>query len=303
MRITIAGDIGSGKTTIARAIADRLGVEALSTGGIQRKLASARGISTLELNLLAEKDPSIDQQIDDFLRNLPSTGDLVVESRMAWHFVPNTKKIFLYTLLSEAASRILHARRGDENYGNLDDAMAFIAKRRKSEIKRFQKYYGVNIDSLRNYDVVVDTTFCDPDKVVKTVLRPNEVKSPPLVWVNSRNLVPTQGIRELNPIIVEEIMGSIDRGGFDGNQPIQSIYLDHTFFIVDGHNRAAAAIKRGIECVPLILVACEDEDYIPGLTARHYVETSVSEARLYDWEEAVGFRYKYPLWKRPMVLR
>lgn len=299
MRITIAGDIGSGKTTIARAIADRLGVEALSTGGIQRKLAAARGITTLELNLLAENDPSIDRQIDDFLRGLPTDGPLVVESRMAWHFVPNTIRIFLYILLSEAASRILHARRGDENYGNLDEAMEFIAQRRKSEIKRFQKYYGVNIDSLRNYHVVVDTTFSDPAKIVETVLKPSTINSPPLVWLNPKNLVPTQGIRQLKPAIVEDIMYSIGRVGFDHAQPIQAIYVGHTFFILDGHNRTAAAIKCELECVPLILIACDDDEYIRGMTARHYIETSVTQSGIYDWEDAVGFRYQYPIWKLP----
>jgi cytidylate kinase len=280
-----------------------LGLEALSTGGIQRKLAAARGITTLELNLLAEKDPSIDRQIDDYLRNLPRSGDLVVESRMAWHFVPGTKKAFLYILVPEAASRILNARRGDENYKNLDDSMALIAERRRSEIKRFQKYYGVNIDDLRNYDVVVDTTFSAPPNIVETVLRPSPVQFHPLVWLNPKNLVPTQGIRDLNPTIVEEIMRSIEHSGFDNDQPIRAIYVDHAFFIVDGHNRAAAAIKRGLEYVPLILAACEDETYISGLTARHYVETSVSDSRVYDWEDAVGFRYKYPIWKPPLPPR
>src|SRR3974377_446142 len=115
MRITIAGDIGSGKTTIARELARHAAVEMRSTGGIQRQLAAARGITTLELNRLAESDPSIDDEIDGYLKNLPA-GDLVVESRMAWRFVPDTSRIFLYVLKQEAANRILRANRDDERY-------------------------------------------------------------------------------------------------------------------------------------------------------------------------------------------
>ena len=62
-RISIAGDIGSGKSTIARAVAARIGVEPLSTGGIQRQLAAARGINTLELNRLG-RDRSLDRSAD-----------------------------------------------------------------------------------------------------------------------------------------------------------------------------------------------------------------------------------------------
>ena len=138
-RISIAGDIGSGKSTIARAVASRIGVEPLSTGGIQRQLAAARGINTLELNRLAETDPSIDQEIDDYLRALPD-GPLVVESRMAWHFVPGTCRVFLYILPAAAAERILGASRSDESYRHMEEAIALLKQRRDSEIRRFQKY-------------------------------------------------------------------------------------------------------------------------------------------------------------------
>ena len=124
-RISIAGDIGSGKSTIAKAVAARIGVEPLSTGGIQRQLAAARGINTLELNRLAEADPSIDQKIDDYLRALPD-GPLVVESRMAWHFVPGTCRVFLYILPAAAAERILGASRSDESYRHMEEAIALL---------------------------------------------------------------------------------------------------------------------------------------------------------------------------------
>ena len=76
-RITIAGDIGSGKSTVAKKLADWLGVEPLSTGGIQRQIAQQRRLSVLELNKLAEEDPSIDREIDGYLMRLPD-GELVV---------------------------------------------------------------------------------------------------------------------------------------------------------------------------------------------------------------------------------
>jgi len=298
VRITIAGDIGSGKTTVARAIAERLRVEALSTGGIQRQLATARGITTLELNRLAESDGSIDEEIDNYLKRLPD-GDLVVESRMAWHFVPNTTKIFLYIVRQEAAQRIVGANRDDEIYKSVEDAMSYIAKRRQSEIHRFKKYYDVNIDDLRNYDFVIDTTYASAGAIADRIMKRRDLKFRPTISLNPRNLIPTQGIRELKPALVQQISESISTHGFDDEQAIAALYVNHTFYIVDGHNRAAAAIKTALDEVPIQLLASGDEPSVGGMSARQYVHDSVSDSRIYDWEDAVGFKYEHPIWRIP----
>ena len=298
MRITIAGDIGSGKTTIARELAARIGVEMRSTGGIQRQLAAARGISTLELNRLAETDSSIDREIDRSLKTLPD-GDLVVESRMAWRFVPNTKKIFLYVLKHEAASRILRANRHDESYQLLDDAVHQICERRTSEVKRFKKYYEVNIDNLRNYDRVIDTTFASPKSVAERTLTPDLLQSKPGIWLSPRNLVPTQDQTHFNAQKLQELASSIAKNGFDENRPIGALYVNHAFFIVEGHRRAGAAIQLGLEFVPLMLIACEDEQYAPGASARSFIENTVTEGTIRAWEDTMNFRYPHPIWRLP----
>jgi CMP/dCMP kinase len=298
MRITIAGDIGSGKTTIAREVARCLGVEARSTGSIQRQLAAARGITTLELNRLAETDPSIDDQIDTYLKTLRG-GDLVVESRMAWRFVPNSRKIFLYVLKHEAAHRVLRANRDDETYRLLDDAVFHISERRKSELKRFKQYYDVDIDDLRNYDRVIDTTFAAPQSVVDRILMQDSLQTSPGIWLSPKNLVPTYGIRQLNGQKVLQLTDAIAKTGFDESQTIQALYVNHAFFIVDGHGRAGAAIRLGLEYVPLTLTACGDEFYRPGVTARRFVEDAVTESVIGDWEDAMNFHYPHPIWKLP----
>jgi cytidylate kinase len=298
MRITIAGDIGSGKTTIAGELARRAGVEMCSTGGIQRQLAAARGITTLELNRLAETDPSVDDQIDGYLKNLPA-GNLVVESRMAWRFVPNARKIFLYVLRHEAAHRILQANRDDERYRLLDDAVLYISERRKSEVRRFKKYYDVDIDNLRNYDRVVDTTFASPQMVVDRILKPDSLKDRPDIWLDPRNLVPTQSPRHLSAEKVSDIAGSMAKTGFHEEHPIGVLYVDHTFFLVHGHARLAASLRLGLAHVPLVLLASEEEPYRAGLTARSFVEEAVTESMVHDWENAMNFRYAHPIWRMP----
>ena len=62
--ITISGQLGSGKSTIAQMISKQLGWMYYSTGMAQRSIAQEKGITTTELNRLAISDPTIDAQID-----------------------------------------------------------------------------------------------------------------------------------------------------------------------------------------------------------------------------------------------
>ncbi len=274
-RISIAGDIGSGKSTVAKAVAARLGVEPLSTGDIQRQLAAARGINTLELNRLAETDPSIDQQIDDYLRALPH-GPLVVESRMAWHFVAGTTRIFLYILPNAAAQRILGASRSDESYRHAEEAIARLRERRESEIHRFQKYYGVDIGNLRNYDFVIDTTHVGVERIVEAIFTEQISADAPSALVSPVDLLP---IRTLDAAEVGQLAAledSLAERGVDPNMTIDVLYADHSFFIAHGHLQAAAAIRVGVDLVPCRIAACDDEAFEDAASARRKVEAAIA---------------------------
>jgi predicted cytidylate kinase len=291
LRITIAGDIGSGKSTVAKRLADLAGVEPLSTGGIQRQLAQKRGVSVLELNRLAETDPSIDREIDSYLMAL-SQDAIVVESRMAWHFVPDTLKVYLYISDAAAARRIVGAQRIDEGYQTIAEATQPILDRRKSEILRFKKYYDVDIDDLRNYDLVVDTSFASIDDVLAQVMKPHNVQNTPACLIDPRNLVPTRGSKPSSA--VEE---SVRTRGFDLAKPIATLYVDHVFYIVDGHARAAAALRTGTKFVTCAISASNNEPYLGPVGARDYVKNAVSETLISAWEAAAGFRYDGEMWK------
>ena len=69
--ITITGQLGSGKSTVSKMLAERLKWQYYSTGMAQRTIAKKRGITTVELNRLAIIDPSIDHEIDAVFKNPP----------------------------------------------------------------------------------------------------------------------------------------------------------------------------------------------------------------------------------------
>ena len=169
MIITISGDIGSGKSTCGKLLKDQLGYNYLSTGDIQRRIAAEMGITTLELNLLSEHDKSIDKKIDDHTRALADSDEsYIVDSRLAWHFIPTSYKVFLRCKDDIAAQRIFHDdnRISDEHTESIMQLLDKIKDRRQSEKRRFLSLYGIDFEDLSNYDQIVDSSFFRPQVIV-----------------------------------------------------------------------------------------------------------------------------------------
>ena len=112
MKISLAGDLGSGKSTVGRIIGEKCGLEFYSTGTIQRKIALERGMTTYELNRYMEDHPEIDDEIDNGLKALENSDkNLVIDSRLAWHFVPISFAVYMTTMSEISARRIMNAKR------------------------------------------------------------------------------------------------------------------------------------------------------------------------------------------------
>src|SRR2546426_12621800 len=83
MLVTISGLPGSGKTTVARLVAEALGLEHVYAGDIFRKQAEAHGLSLEEYLRQAETDPSIDRELDDQMRRRAERDNAVLEGRLS----------------------------------------------------------------------------------------------------------------------------------------------------------------------------------------------------------------------------
>ncbi len=171
MIITITGKPGSGKSTVAKMLARHYKLRHYSGGGIQREIAKKRGISILELNLIEGKDRKLDAWVDKKIADLGKTQDgFVIDGRLAFHFIPDSVKVFLDVSLDESARRIFRTRRPDERENTtLRKTRANIKRRMHSEVVRFKKYYGIDFTDKKNYDVVVNTTNLSISKVFDAV--------------------------------------------------------------------------------------------------------------------------------------
>ena len=75
MIITISGLPGSGKSTVARLLADKLRLKHYSTGDYMRKMAGDRHLTLAQLGQQAEKDKKIDEELDTWQIKLGLTED------------------------------------------------------------------------------------------------------------------------------------------------------------------------------------------------------------------------------------
>ncbi len=171
-KITLTGDLGSGKSAVSKLLCDLTGYEYISTGRIQRQLAQELGLDTLEMNRRADTDTTIDERIDGIFVALgQDPKGYVVDSRMAWFFLPQSFKIYLQTDLRVAAERILRdPARNSEQYASVEEAVEKIAARKQSENARFLLKYGADCSNLHNFDLVIDTSQRSQQQVADLIL-------------------------------------------------------------------------------------------------------------------------------------
>ena len=171
-KITITGDLGSGKSLVARLLQQHTSYRIYSTGAIQREIAASHGMTTLELNRYAETHPEIDAEIDAFSKKLGQrTEPLIVDSRLAWFFIPDSFKIFLEVDVDTAVSRILEdSDRKSETYKDRETARNQLIQRKSSENKRFLRLYGADCEDADQFDLVIDTTSLKPEQVLARII-------------------------------------------------------------------------------------------------------------------------------------
>ena len=170
MRITISGPPGSGKTTACKKLSEKLGIRAVVFGEFFRKLAKERGMTLAEFGELAERDPSIDEMIDDMILAVAKENtDIILESRLAAHMLTKNNISALRVYL-EASFEVRISRVGLREGESFDEVYRHTVERESSEAKRYKMYYNIDIEDRSVYDLIINTDDLDPDQVVAKIL-------------------------------------------------------------------------------------------------------------------------------------
>lgn len=172
MNLSLTGNLGSGKSSLGKELTAR-GFEIISSGDIFRSLAAERNVSIVEMNKIAETDKSIDKMVDDRTVSLGKTKDnTIFDSRMGWHFVPDSFKVFIMVDLWEAGRRVYNdSLRKAEVYQDIDAAVKALYERQSLERDRYRELYGVNYYDLNNYNLVIDSTHASPAAIANEIIK------------------------------------------------------------------------------------------------------------------------------------
>src|SRR3989338_3872577 len=174
--ITITGSLGSGKSSTADVVAKELGYKRFSSGDFFRKVGMDIGLSVLGLNIRAETDASIDKKTDDEVKKLNDMEHIVVDSRMAPYFVPESFKVYLDLPPEIAKERIVNnlkenkLRQESEDTSSSEDAYQKITDRLQSERKRYLETYGVDTGDKSIFNLVVDTDKNNLQEVAQIII-------------------------------------------------------------------------------------------------------------------------------------
>ena len=177
MIISISGAQGSGKSTLAKSLAKKLKWPRYYMGGLRRAAAKKHGLTLAEFNKLGETNPETDSFVDDYQKELGQTQDnFVIEGRTSWHFIPHSLKIYIDVDAKVGAMRIFNDlqenakdRNEDTNLLSFEDVLASSKRRFKSDNKRYQQYYGINVYDPKNYDLCLDSTKMGKYEVLQAV--------------------------------------------------------------------------------------------------------------------------------------
>jgi cytidylate kinase len=297
--ISITGDLGSGKSTVSDLLCKRLGYDYIYTGKIQREIAKRYNMTTTELNKYSETHPEIDGEIDSTFKSLNNSSDLIVDSRLAWFFIPDSFKVFLKTNLIISANRISgDNQRENEKYSSKEEAKNNIIARKTSENKRYMELYGANCYDLSNFNLIIDTSFITPDKVADVIvveynawLVSGECSQS---FVSPVNLYPTQSIRGFGNEDFKHIQDNMREHGYDFNFPVSIVNINSYDFIFDGHKRTSSAIQNNIDLIPAVYY--DENSYLSrGLTYKEDISNAINPSLFYDWENFNSFKYlSYP---------
>ncbi|WP_309492633.1 (d)CMP kinase [Candidatus Hecatella orcuttiae] len=152
--ITISGLHGTGKSTYAEALSKDLGLRHVSAGRLFRRLAEEKGLSLRDLTFQAVKSRKIDSLVDAEIKKEAEKGGVVVDGLLsAWMAGENAwVKVYLYASDEARFKRI--ARRDGET---VEQARKSTLERERVERARYKKFYGIDLEDLTVYDIVLNT--------------------------------------------------------------------------------------------------------------------------------------------------
>ena len=171
MILTISGLHGTGKSTIAKLITEKLGLQYYSTGQAFRDLAQEMNMTLEKFSEYAEKNPEIDKELDSKIIGIARKGNIIIDSQLSGYIL---KSIADFKILLICPLEIRIKRMAERDNVNYKLKLRETEKREKSELERFKHLYNIDLSDQEEiqdlYDLIIDTENLTIEDVLEKIL-------------------------------------------------------------------------------------------------------------------------------------
>jgi predicted cytidylate kinase len=167
--ITISGTPGSGKSTVAKLLEDKLGLKYVYSGQIFREMAKKYNMSLEEFGKFCEENSEIDKELDSRQLEILRKGEIILEGRLAgWLAHLNNINAFKVALIADLDTRSERIVKREK--GSVEKRKKEILERERSEVLRYKNYYNIDVKDISIYDIVIDSGDKTPEEIVDIII-------------------------------------------------------------------------------------------------------------------------------------
>jgi cytidylate kinase len=163
-------------------LAERLGYKKFSTGDFTRELAAERGITLEAFNELIANSKDIDLLIDAELERIEHEEDFyIVDSHLAFHFIPSGFSVYLDISLDTSAERVFNDKHAEiriksgDTMKTLEEAKMRTKKRILNHEERYLRHYGIDPYVASQYTHTIDAEKYNQAEVADQIIAAYEV--------------------------------------------------------------------------------------------------------------------------------
>lgn len=170
MLLTIGGPPGSGTSTLANMLKDKLNLHYEYAGAVFRKMAKEKKMSLEEFGEYATAHPEIDRELDDKMITIAKTpGNHLLEGRMVGALV-SRKNIPSVKIWVDASLDIRAKRLMVRDHFAYDEAIQKMTRRDECDKKRYLDLYSIDPATDNCYDLKLMSDNLLPEQLAEIII-------------------------------------------------------------------------------------------------------------------------------------